>query len=142
MDDMSARALEIKRINEQLAAVRGSARSMDGSVSIETDVNGRITDLYLADYAMENGPDRLAALIIDRHRAALDNANAEATRIFDAPADNPSTPNNLTALGDPSAPDNFTANELTLEWTPSHLRRDDTYQNNQWREPSDWDRRR
>ncbi|WP_454198511.1 YbaB/EbfC family nucleoid-associated protein [Nocardia sp. Marseille-Q1738] len=130
MDDVSARALEIKRLNEQLAAVRGAARSVDGSVSIETDVSGRITDLYLADYAMENGPDRLAALIIDRHRAALDNANAEATRIFDAPADNP-------------APiDEPVATEPALEWTPSHLRRDDTYQNNQWREPSDWDRRR
>ncbi|MBF6302881.1 YbaB/EbfC family nucleoid-associated protein [Nocardia amamiensis] len=133
---MSARALEIKRINEQLAAVRGSARSMDGSVSIETDVSGRITDLYLADYAMENGPDRLAALIIDRHRAALDNANAEATRIFDAPANNPAVPDNS------STPDNSAANEPALEWTPSHLRRDDTYQSDQWREPSDWDRRR
>ncbi|WP_067465452.1 YbaB/EbfC family nucleoid-associated protein [Nocardia amamiensis] len=129
MDDVSARALEIKRLNEQLAAVRGSARSVDGSVSIETDVNGRITDLYLADYAMENGPDRLAALIIDRQRAAMDNANAEATRIFDAPVDNR------------SAPDNPSANEPAMEWTPSHLRRDDTYQSNQWREPSDWDRR-
>ncbi|WP_330233155.1 YbaB/EbfC family nucleoid-associated protein [Nocardia sp. NBC_00508] len=130
MDDISAQALEIKRLNEQLAAVRGSARSVDGSVSIETDVNGRITDLYLADYAMENGPDRLAALIIDRHRAAVDNANTEATRIFDAPVDIPVSP---------AAP---AANEPALRWTPSHLRRDDTYQSNQWHEPTDWDRRR
>jgi DNA-binding protein YbaB len=128
MDDVSARALEIKQINEQLAAVRGSARSADGSVFVETDVNGRITDLYLADYAMENGPDRLAALITDRHRTALDNANAEARRIFEAPA------------SDSPKRDDFAASQPALEWTPSHLRRDDTYQNNQWREPHDRDR--
>ncbi|MGK8520707.1 YbaB/EbfC family nucleoid-associated protein [Nocardia asteroides] len=129
MDDVSARALEIKQLNEQLAAVRGSARSVDGSVFVETDVNGRITDLYLADYAMDNGPDRLAALIVDRHRTALDNANAEARRIFDAPVNNP------------PKRDDSAASEPALQWTPSHLRRDDTYQDKQWREPSDWDRR-
>ncbi|UAK33387.1 YbaB/EbfC family nucleoid-associated protein [Nocardia asteroides] len=124
MDGVSARALEIKQINEQLAAVRGSARSADGSVFVETDVNGRITDLYLADYAMENGPDRLAALITDRHRTALDNANAEARRIFEAPRNTPAR------------------EEPTLEWIPTHLRRDDIQRGNEWREPSDWERGR
>ncbi|WP_024800286.1 YbaB/EbfC family nucleoid-associated protein [Nocardia sp. BMG51109] len=85
MMSSSERALEIKQINERLAGVRGSARSADGSVAIETDVGGRITSLYLADYAMENGPDRLAVLIVDRHRAALAEAEAEASRIFDTP---------------------------------------------------------
>ncbi|WP_280382371.1 YbaB/EbfC family nucleoid-associated protein [Nocardia wallacei] len=79
----SDRAFEIQRINERLAGIRGSARSTDGSVAIETDVGGRITSLYLADYAMENGPDRLASLIVDRHRAALAEAESEATRVFD-----------------------------------------------------------
>ncbi|MEV5837244.1 YbaB/EbfC family nucleoid-associated protein [Nocardia sp. NPDC052112] len=77
------RMLEIQRINERLAAVRGSARSSDGSVSIETDAGGRITDLYIADYAMDNGPQHLANLIIDRHRAALGNAEAAAVQLFE-----------------------------------------------------------
>ncbi|MFD3702541.1 hypothetical protein ACFWUP_05290 [Nocardia sp. NPDC058658] len=48
---------EIARINAELAQFRGRARAVDGSVAIETDVSGRITSLYLADYAMDR--DRL-----------------------------------------------------------------------------------
>lgn len=78
------RALEIQRINDQLAEIRGSARAKDGSVSIVTDVGGRITELWLADWAMEqHGPQRLAELIMDRHRAALDGAQEVALRAFD-----------------------------------------------------------
>lgn len=64
--------------------MRGSARSQDGSVSIVTDVGGRITDLWIADWAMEqHGPQRLAELIMDRHRVALDSAHSAALRAFD-----------------------------------------------------------
>ncbi|MGI5219765.1 hypothetical protein [Nocardia sp. CA-290969] len=64
----SDRAAEIARINAKLAEIRGSIRSRDGSVHIETDVAGRITKIWLADYAMDDGPDHLAKVIADTHR--------------------------------------------------------------------------
>lgn len=77
------RAAEIDRINAALADIRGTARCADGSVAIETDVNGRITNIYVADYAMDDGPKRLESLIADTHRKALDDALAGATRIYE-----------------------------------------------------------
>ncbi|MFD3704503.1 hypothetical protein ACFWUP_15285 [Nocardia sp. NPDC058658] len=51
---------------------------------IETDLGGRITDLWIADWAMEqHGPQRLAELIMDKHRVALGSAFDEASRIFE-----------------------------------------------------------
>ncbi|WP_054811279.1 YbaB/EbfC family nucleoid-associated protein [Nocardia arizonensis] len=75
---------EIDRINKRLAELRGSARAVDGSVAIETDPSGRITHLYLADYAMDNGPDALASLITDRHRAAMNAVEAKVVDLFEA----------------------------------------------------------
>lgn len=78
------RAQDIQRINEQLAGIRGSARAQDGSVIIETDVAGRITELWVADWAMEHhGPERFAGLIMNRHKAALESALDVATQAFD-----------------------------------------------------------
>lgn len=51
---------------------------------IETDVGGRITDLWIADWAMEqHGPQRLAALIMNRHKEALAGALDSAAQAFD-----------------------------------------------------------
>ncbi|WP_280456576.1 YbaB/EbfC family nucleoid-associated protein [Nocardia carnea] len=78
----SDRAAEIARINAELAEIRGAIRSRDGSVRIETDVAGRITNIWLADYAMDDGPDHLATVIADTHRLALAEAMAAAERAF------------------------------------------------------------
>ncbi|MFR9751386.1 YbaB/EbfC family nucleoid-associated protein, partial [Nocardia sp. 004] len=81
-EDTEELAARITRINKATERVRGQARSTDGTVYIETDTRGAITDLWLSPYAFENGADRLAALIADRHRVAHQNAEAEAERIF------------------------------------------------------------
>ncbi|MFC6011181.1 hypothetical protein [Nocardia lasii] len=73
---------DIEQADRRLAAIRGSARAQDGCMGIETDVGGRITDLWFADWAMEQHGQQLAEIIIDRHRAALDSAHAVATREF------------------------------------------------------------
>lgn len=73
---------EIARINAELAEIRGSIRSRDGSVRIETDVAGRITAIWLADYAMDDGPDHLATVSADTHRLALAEAMVAAERTF------------------------------------------------------------
>jgi DNA-binding protein YbaB len=78
-DELAAR---VKRINEATERVRGRAQSLDGTVYIETDARGAITDLRLSSYAQEYDPDRLATLIADRHRVAHANAEAEAERVF------------------------------------------------------------
>lgn len=81
-EDTEELAARIKRINEATERVRGRAQSADGTVYIETDARGAITDLRLAPDAAEHGVSRLAMLIADRHRAAYTNAEAEAQQIF------------------------------------------------------------
>ncbi|SUE29897.1 Uncharacterised protein [Nocardia farcinica] len=55
-------------------------------MSIVADVGGRIKDLWIADWAVEqHGTQRLAEIIIDKHRTALAAAHDEALRVFDAP---------------------------------------------------------
>ncbi|WP_406275082.1 YbaB/EbfC family nucleoid-associated protein [Nocardia sp. NBC_00881] len=82
IEDADELAARVKRINEATERVRGHAQSADGTVYVETDARGAITDLRLSSYAREHDPDRLAALIADRHRVAYTNAEAEAERIF------------------------------------------------------------
>lgn len=91
----SDRAAEIARINAELAEIRGSIRSRDGSVQIETDVAGRITRIWLADYAMDDGPDHLATVISDTHRLALAEATATAERIFNGTSGHATERNHL-----------------------------------------------
>ncbi|MGY4101395.1 YbaB/EbfC family nucleoid-associated protein [Nocardia sp. R16R-3T] len=81
-EDTEELATRIKRINEATERVRGRAQSADGTVYIETDARGAITDLRLAPHAVEHGMSRLAMLIADRHRAAYTNAEAEAQQVF------------------------------------------------------------
>ncbi|MFI1461316.1 YbaB/EbfC family nucleoid-associated protein [Nocardia carnea] len=90
----SDRAAEIARINAELAEIRGSIRSRDGSVLIETDVAGRITKIWLADYAMDDGPDHLATVIADTHRLALAEAMATAERTFNGTGERATTEQN------------------------------------------------
>ncbi|MET7767402.1 YbaB/EbfC family nucleoid-associated protein [Nocardia sp. NPDC005366] len=81
-EDNAAIAARVKRINEAVERVRGRSRSTDGTVYIETDARGSITDLRLSEYALEYGAERLAGLIVDRHRVAYAAAEAEAERAF------------------------------------------------------------
>jgi DNA-binding protein YbaB len=81
-EDTEELAARIKQINEATERVRGRAQSADGTVYIETDARGAITDLRLAPHSAEHGMSRLAMLIADRHRVAYTNAEAEAQQIF------------------------------------------------------------
>ncbi|MGW5574545.1 hypothetical protein ACWEVD_25380 [Nocardia thailandica] len=59
---------------ELFARARGSAEPDDRRISIEVDPNGRIIRLYIADYALEDGADTLAASIAESHRIASSRA--------------------------------------------------------------------
>ena len=115
---MSVERDEIKRINEQLAQLRGSARANDGTVTIETDPTGRITYLYIADYAMDGGPDRLATVIADRHRAAMNDVEAKVVSLYEAES-KPDGTHSASARNAQWGVQNST----DFEYTPSHLRR-------------------
>ncbi|MGF0319868.1 hypothetical protein [Nocardia fluminea] len=116
---MESNSDEIDRINKELASFRGSSRAADGSVVIETDPSGRITYLYIADYAMDKGPDQLSRNIADRHRAAMNDVESKVVGLFEslpAPTDSPTaarTDRTQTFVHDP--------NEMS--YIPSHLRR-------------------
>lgn len=69
-------------LDRQIASVRGESTSADRSVAIETDAAGRITRLYVADYAMDDGPARLAATLVDQHRAAHTAARDQAAAVL------------------------------------------------------------
>ncbi|MFC6011184.1 YbaB/EbfC family nucleoid-associated protein [Nocardia lasii] len=118
---MAAQQDEFDRVGEQLSQLRGSAQSADRSVALETDASGRITSLYLADYAMDNGPHLLASLVVDRHRAAMNDVEAKAVAVFEAIPRSVGASNSTTSGHAASVP--YEEDE-TFTYIPSHLRRD------------------
>lgn len=63
--------------HDHVPEIRGVGRAKDGCVTVEADVTGRITSLYVADFAMDDGPDRLAKAIVICHNAATASAIAQ-----------------------------------------------------------------
>jgi len=57
-------------LDRRIAEIRGESTSSDRSVHLECDAIGRLTSLYVADYAMDAGPDHLAATLVEAHRTA------------------------------------------------------------------------
>ncbi|WP_067652820.1 hypothetical protein [Nocardia harenae] len=80
-DDPEQVARQVTEVNSAVAKVRGAAFSPDGSVNIEVDVYGTITDLRLTEFAMERGPEHFGQLVQDCHERAHAAALAEARRV-------------------------------------------------------------
>ncbi len=59
---------------DRVLEIHGSNRSQDGCVTIEADVTGRITSLHIADFAMDDGPDRLIETLLACHSRAVASA--------------------------------------------------------------------
>ncbi|SEF37624.1 hypothetical protein SAMN05421837_114185 [Amycolatopsis pretoriensis] len=70
---------EIRDIQRELAAVRETAFSSDGLISVTVDARGDLLELVL-DPRVYRDPDsrRLAAAIAETHRAAREAADARA----------------------------------------------------------------
>ncbi|MEV0359013.1 YbaB/EbfC family nucleoid-associated protein [Nocardia sp. NPDC050697] len=77
-DDLEQVARQVAELNTAVAKVRGAAYSPDGSITIEVDIYGTITDLRLTEFAMERGPEHFAQLVRDCHERAHTAALAEA----------------------------------------------------------------
>ncbi|MFC8044286.1 YbaB/EbfC family nucleoid-associated protein [Nocardia sp. NPDC057353] len=82
-EDLEQVARQVAEVNTAVAEVRGTAFSPDGSVNIEVDIYGTITDLRLTDFAMERGPEHFAQLVRDCHERAHTTALTEARRVED-----------------------------------------------------------
>lgn len=101
-------------LDQRFSEVRGTSTAPDGSVSIEVDVAGEIRGLRLADFAMDDGPDRLAEIITARHRSAMEKV---AERVEAALQSNPPIRTSRT----PSVTELDSGDEFV--YVPSHLRR-------------------
>lgn len=87
------------RLHSAIVEVRGRAETPGGAVAVETDVNGTITDLRIAQSAMSVEPARLAQAIAQCHQAARERAQAEATRVFAELRDTPEAPREKVSAG-------------------------------------------
>ncbi|MTE16213.1 YbaB/EbfC family nucleoid-associated protein [Nocardia aurantiaca] len=71
------------RIQSAISQVRGRAETSGGAVVVETDMNGKITNLQISQSAMSVDPGRLARAITRCHETATERAEAEAGRLFE-----------------------------------------------------------
>ncbi len=73
------RADELEALRDEVAAVRGSARSALGEVDVLVDARGRLVRLRLGDRACTLRPAVLAKLVEDTVRSAA--ASAQSTAV-------------------------------------------------------------
>ena len=72
------RARRAERVAADIAAVRGTGRSRRGDVVVEVDASGMLTDLHLAETALQQPAATLAAVILGAARAAQTQAGRRA----------------------------------------------------------------
>ena len=77
-------AADAERIDAEILRVRGRAQTTDGSVVLETNPYGSITDLHLSSHVTSVEPSRLAAVIVELHRRAYEEAKANGAEVFKA----------------------------------------------------------
>ncbi|GEA83567.1 hypothetical protein GCM10009774_10290 [Cellulomonas gelida] len=80
-DDIAAaqrRAVAAGEVRDRIDAIRGRASSPRGDVLVEVDVSGRLTDLELADEALDRGGRELSRLVVELVGRAGAEAGARA----------------------------------------------------------------
>ena len=80
MDDLLDRA---ERVRDELAAVRESAGSPDGTVVATVDGSGALTGLRFGPRAVALPPERLAELVLSAASEAASAATRRAARLVD-----------------------------------------------------------
>ncbi|MFI6867606.1 YbaB/EbfC family nucleoid-associated protein [Nocardia sp. NPDC050406] len=76
---------------QAISQVRGQAQTAGGTITVEADVNGTITELRISHAAMSVEPDRLANAIARCHETARQRAQTEAVRLYTELLDAPET---------------------------------------------------
>lgn len=84
MDSNAELAARAERIDAEISRVRGRAQTTDGSVILETNPYGSITGLHLSSHVTSVEPNRLAAVIVELHRRAYEEAQANGAEAFKA----------------------------------------------------------
>lgn len=104
-----------ERIDAEIAKVRGRAQTTDGSVILETNPYGSITNLHLSSHVTSVEPSRLAVVITELHRRAYEEAKALGAEVFQAIRDRPtSTPADV-----PSSPSDQWEDVAPVRYTSS-----------------------
>jgi len=75
------RAKRATEVRLEMEALRGTARSPRGEVSVEVDTSGRLLGLTLTEDAMELGERELASLIVATTHAAAARAGEKAVEL-------------------------------------------------------------
>ncbi|MEU1431181.1 hypothetical protein ABZ412_29345 [Nocardia sp. NPDC005746] len=104
-----------ERIDAEIAKVRGRAQTTDGSVILETNPYGSITNLHLSSHVTSVEPSRLAAVITELHRRAYEEAKALGADVFLAIRDR-ATP---TPAGVPPSPSDQWEDVTPIRYTSS-----------------------
>ena len=85
-------AVEAQRVQQEIAAVVGRARSRDGLVTVTVSVSGQLTDLHISEDASEGSMAELAKTIRTTMAGAQARAGEQAVQLMgdafgeDAPA--------------------------------------------------------
>ncbi|MBF6188931.1 YbaB/EbfC family nucleoid-associated protein [Nocardia farcinica] len=102
--DIAELTAKAHRVREALAAIKGTGRAANGSVTAIVDSAGRLRDLKLSREALKWG-DRLPSLILTATAAAETDAARQADRAAQALTTDPRVQAGLRTVGDALAID-------------------------------------
>ncbi|MEV6426591.1 YbaB/EbfC family nucleoid-associated protein [Nocardia sp. NPDC051463] len=77
LDTLAEQRAQISEVYERLAAVRASASSTDGLVTVTVDGAGVLTDVRFAQAAFRSTPERLGKSVTEAGRAAARSATEQ-----------------------------------------------------------------
>lgn len=80
--------LKVRRAQDALAQIRGTARS--GGVEVVVDANMHLTGLHLTEAVLAHSPDQVAALITNTYRDAAADAEPQVRAATAELVDDPS----------------------------------------------------
>ncbi|MFF0147349.1 YbaB/EbfC DNA-binding family protein [Amycolatopsis sulphurea] len=78
IDQARAREEALGKVTELMAAARGSAHALDGTVEVTVDALGALHRLWLAPSVTTTDPARLATLILEVTRVAMTEATQDS----------------------------------------------------------------
>ncbi|PRX43613.1 YbaB/EbfC DNA-binding family protein [Prauserella shujinwangii] len=78
IEEARARQDALARVDELMAQATGTAHDVDGTMELTVDARGKLLRLWLAPAALNYGPDRLGALIVEVAQVAFREATQES----------------------------------------------------------------
>ncbi|MCJ0980470.1 YbaB/EbfC family nucleoid-associated protein [Rhodococcus sp. ARC_M12] len=79
--DVEELTVKAARVHRSLTQLRGRATSIDGHVTIEVSIDGRITAMVVSQWFSRLSSDAASAVIVRTHSDALADAEAAASAV-------------------------------------------------------------